>query len=87
MGCGFAFVRVFRGQQRISYGRGGRQLSGDGLTMMPSELPAVEGATLARWIELLDGILIELDDSGLAVPAIHLSHSIELLKQELGSAS
>ena len=54
---------------------------------MPSEQPAVEGATLARWIDLLDGILTELDDSGLAVPAIHLSHSIELLKQELGSAS
>lgn len=54
--------------------------------MMPSEQPAVDGAALARWIELLEDVLTELDDSGLAVPAIHLSHSIELLKQELGSA-
>mgnify|MGYP005824838155 CR=1 FL=1 len=53
--------------------------------ILPEEQPEGEFATLARWIDQLNAVLAELDASGLAVPAVHLNHAIELLKLEMGA--
>lgn len=55
--------------------------------ILPDDESAGECGSLTRWVGLLENILDELDASGRALPAIHVSYSIDLLKLELGSAA
>lgn len=53
---------------------------------MPGNTPPhFSSLEITGWIEKLEAVLGALDTAGLAVAAVHLSHSIELLKLERDS--